>query len=212
MNKGRKLLDYVQMLDSSLYVGGFRHSSGFEAEISKGNIHNRDELDSFLRCQLVNVLLQTEIKALKEVYNATESNDLRRIAMIDKSVQDRNHNPIDKRTAQKNGKRLLKLARALYPWMDFDELEETLEEHEAVGCLITVHAWINQKLGTDCDQAIQGYIFSAVSSCIHSASVVMNISSEDEKRWIQTSLDLLAPEWHSVTMHSKDVHEFSSTA
>lgn len=212
MDKGRKLLDYVQMLDSSLYVGGFRHSSGFEAEISKGNTHNRDELDLFLRCQLENVLLHTEIRALKEVYHATESNDLQRIALIDKSVQDRNPNPIDKHTAQKNGKRLLKLARALYPWMDFDELEEALQKHEAVGCLITVHAWINQKLGTDCDQAIQGYIFSAVSSCIHSASVVMNISSEDEKRWIQTSLDLLAPEWHSVTMHSKDVHEFSSTA
>lgn len=212
MDKGRKLLDYVQMLDSSLYIGGFRHSSGFEAEMSKGNIHTRDELDLFLRYQLENVLLQTDIRALKDVYTATESNDLERIAWIDNSVHNHNHNLIDKLTAQKNGKRLLKLARALYPWMDFDELEETLYEHDAVGCLTTVHAWINQKLGADCDLAIQGYIFSAVYSCIHSASVVMNISSEDEKLWIQTSLNFLAPEWHSVTMHSKDVHEYSSTA
>lgn len=212
MDKGRKLLDYVQMLDSSLYVGGFSHSSGFEAEMAKGTIHNRDELDIYLRRQLQHVLLQTDVWAIKEVYAATAGNDLQRIAIIDKTVQDRKNNPTDVYTAQKNGKRLLKLARALYPWMDFDELEDILHEHEAVGCLTTVHAWINQRLSIDCDQAIQGYIFSAVSSCIHSASVIMNISSEDGKLLLQTSLTSLEPEWNPNTNHSPDGLQYSSTA
>jgi urease accessory protein len=212
MNKGRKLLDYVQMLDSSLSIGGFTHSLALETQVAEGTIHNRGELESFMKDHLHTNLLRTDGWAIKEIYAATEGFDSRKIALIDKVIHRRKSDMNDEYTAQKNGKRLLKLARALYPWMDFDELEHTFHEYQAYGCLTTVHAWINHQLEVDCDQAVQDYMFYAVSSCIQSASGVMHISSEEEDLLIQTLLISLKQEWNTVKIHSPEVLQYSTTA
>jgi urease accessory protein len=212
MNKGRKLLDYVQMLDSSLTVGEFTHSLAFEEQIAKGMIHNCGEFESFMKDHLQTMILRTDGWAIKEIYVAAEGNDLQKVAFIDKVIQNRKSNMNDEYTPQKDGKRLLKLARALYPWMDFDDFESALYEYRAFGCLTTVHAWINHQLEVDCDQAVQGYMFYVVSSCIQRASGVMHISSEEEDLLIQTLLISLKQEWNTLKNHSPEVLQYSTTA
>ncbi|AOZ92210.1 urease accessory protein UreF [Paenibacillus crassostreae] len=212
MDKGRKLLDYVQMLDSSLSVGGYTHTLTMEAQVAQGSIQNYRDLELFMRDHLQSMLLRTDGWAIKEIYAASEGNDSQKIALIDRVIQNRKNSYENTSEAHKNGRRLLKLARALYPWFDFDELEQTLHDYNTFGCLTTVHAWINQRLEIDCDQAVQCYLFSAVSSCIQSASVVIQISNDEESYLLQSLLDSFRQEWLSVKINSSEVLQYSSMA
>ncbi|MGF7046517.1 urease accessory protein [Paenibacillus sp. DS2015] len=211
MDKGRKLLDYVQRLDSSLSVGGFKHTFELESQMTEGNIQNCDDLELFMRSQLPKQLLRRDGWAIKEIYAATEGRDSQRIALIDRAVQGSGNNEKDTNIAQKSGKRLFKLARALYPWMDFDELEQSLNDHDAVGCLTTVHAWINSRLEINCDQAVQGYMCSAVSTYVSRASILIQLPRKEADHLTQTFIEELGQEWHTIKMNSPEVLQQSPT-
>lgn len=210
MDRGRKLLDYVQRLDSTLSVGGFNHTFELESQMTEGNIHNCDDLESFMRDQLPKQLLRRDGWAIKEIYAATDERDSQRIALIDKAVQGTRTNDQETNIAQRSGKRLFKLARALYPWMDFDELEHSLNDHDAVGCLTTVHAWINNRLDINCDQAVQGYMYSAVSSYVHNASILIQLPKKEADLLTQTFSVELEQEWHAIKKNSSEVLQYSS--
>ncbi|HEY2493597.1 MAG TPA: urease accessory UreF family protein [Paenibacillus sp.] len=211
MDKGRKLLDYVQRLDSSLSVGGFKHTLELESQMTEGNIQNCDDLESFMRGQLPKQLLRRDGWAIKEIYAAADGKDSQRIALIDRAVQGTRSTDQEVNNAQRSGKRLFKLARALYPWMDFDELEHSLYDHDAVGCLTTIHAWINNRLQINCDQAVQGYMYSAVSSYVSRASILIQLPRTEADLLTQTFIEELEQEWHSIKKNSPEVLQYSPT-
>lgn len=170
VNRGNKLLDYVKLLDSSIQVGGFTHFFGMDTHIQDGNIRNAADLESFMRCQMHPSITRLEGMAIKGIYSAADQNDTWRLALIDKLVHVQRTPANQREQASSMGKRLIKLAHALHPWIDFSPLEDTLAKYESVGCLSTVHAWVNHHLGIPVEDAVQGYLHSAMSACITEAA------------------------------------------
>ncbi|MFD1136082.1 urease accessory protein UreF [Paenibacillus urinalis] len=179
MNRGNKLLDYVKLLDSSLQVGGFSHSFGLKSYIEEGTIQTTTDLETFMRCELHPSLVQLEGMAIKAIYTAVEQKDEWRIALIDKMLHVK-RTPVYKRESSRAmGKRLIKLSKALHPWMDFEHFEALIHRYDAVGSLPVVHAWINTQLEVTADDAASGYLHAAKDVCLIHARRLLNIETCD---------------------------------
>ncbi|OAX50443.1 Urease accessory protein UreF [Paenibacillus sp. AD87] len=204
VNRGNKLLDYVKLLDSSIQVGGFTHSFGMDAHIAEGTIRSVEDLESFMRCQLHPSIVRLEGMAIKGIYTAADHKDAWRTALIDKLVHVQ-RTPVNLREhASIMGKRLIKLARALHPWIDFSHLEQTLAKYESVGCLPTVHAWINHHLEIPVEEAVLGYLHSAMSACITEASKVIPLHTDTIQDLLVRLAADLEHEWHTVSASAAD--------
>ncbi|WP_181151018.1 urease accessory protein UreF [Paenibacillus sp. PCH8] len=204
MNRGNKLLDYVKLLDSSIQVGGFTHSFGMDIHIKEGTIRNVEDLESFMRCQLHPSIVRLEGMAIKGIYTAADHNDTWRIALIDKLVHVQ-RTPVDLREqAATMGKRLIRLARALHPWIDFSQLEQILAKYDSVGYLSTVHAWINHHLDIPVEEAVLGYLHSAMNACIIEASKVLPLNTDTTQHLSVRLATDLENEWTTVSASAAD--------
>lgn len=180
-DKSTKLLDYVQTLDNDLSVGGFSSYLDLRSRISNGRIQSQTELEGFLLYPLMHRLIRQDANAIQAVYEAAELLDIPSIARIDNMLLGGTVTSEDYETARKRGKRLVKLAQALYPWLNLAVLEEIAQENLGPACLATVHAYINYQLGTSCERAVYGYIQSAVCTCVYGAAIPLNIPRLEAK-------------------------------
>ena len=115
------------------------------------------------------------------IYTAADHKDTWRIALIDKLVHVQ-RTPGDLREqAAAMGKRLIRLAHALHPWIEFSQLEQIFAKYDSVGCLSTVHAWINHHLDIPVEEAVLGYLHSAMNACITEASKVIPLNNDTTK-------------------------------
>ncbi|OZB96058.1 urease accessory protein UreF [Paenibacillus sp. XY044] len=180
-DKSTKLLDYVQMLDNDLSVGGFSHVFDLQTRIAEGRIQSQEELEGFILHPLMKHLVRQDGTAIQAIYEAADQQDIRQIARIDRHILGRIVTNEDDEAACQRGRRLLKLAQALYPWLNLKALDEIAHEDRSPVCLATAHAYVNYQLGSSCDHAVYGYMQSAVCTCIQLASRSLNIPRLDAK-------------------------------
>ncbi|MDT0121459.1 urease accessory UreF family protein [Paenibacillus sp. RRE4] len=204
MNRGNKLLDYAKLLDPSVQVGGFTHFFGMDTHIKEGTIRTAEELESFMRCQLHPSLVRLEGMAIKGIYSATDHKDTWRIALIDKLVHVQRTPPELREQATIIGKRLIKLSRALHPWIDLSPLEQIFVKYNSVGCLPTVHAWINHHLDIPVEEAVLGYLHSAMNACVSEACKVIPLNENATRELLARLTADLENEWATVSASSPD--------
>ena len=205
MNRGNKLLDYVKLLDSSLQVGGFSHSFGLKSKIEKGVVRTSQDLEAFMRLELYPNLIRVEGLAIKGIYNAAAQQDYWRISLIDKMLHVQ-HFPANKRNSSKAmGKRLIKLSKALYPWMDFTPLEKATEQYDAVATLPVVHAWINHQLGTPLLRVVSGYLHAAKDVCFVHARQLLHLEPKELDHLLMTLGEHLDQEWNKIDLADTSV-------
>ncbi|AET59655.1 hypothetical protein HPL003_14520 [Paenibacillus terrae HPL-003] len=195
MHKGNRLLNYALLLDPSLPVGGFTRSYGLEELFRNGRLTCLQDLEHYARTDLHPQFTSLDGMAIKSLYIAIQQNDGWRIALIDKMLHAQRSSLQHVKESRLSGQRLLKLAKALYPWLEFDQLEATLIQYNAIGTLATVHSWINVSLGNDVEQTIHGYLAAAVSFCVEDASKLLNPPYEEKNPVIQRMTNELLAAW-----------------
>ncbi|WP_211749015.1 urease accessory UreF family protein [Paenibacillus sp. Marseille-Q4541] len=209
MNRGNKLLDYVKMLDSSLQVGGFSHSFGLKSQIEEGKIRTAQDIQTFMQLELHPSLVRIEGLAIKGIYSAVSQQDYWRIALIDKMIHVQ-RNPVNKRSSSRAmGKRLLKLSKALHPWMNFEPLEKALEQYDAVGSLPVVHAWINYQLEAPIHDAVSGYLHAAKDVCFIHVRRLLHLDPIELERLLSTLGEELDQEWNKIDLSDTSVFQRS---
>ncbi|WP_046213061.1 urease accessory protein UreF [Paenibacillus wulumuqiensis] len=176
MNSSQKLLAYVQLLDAKLPTASFTHAHHVEQRVQEGIISNVAQLEQHLVDHLQPHLFQWEAPAIHSVYMASSEQDAWTLALIDKMIIQQIIPAESRDEARKTGKRLLKLAHSLYPWMSFTVLERAVYEYQAILSLTTLHAWINYHLGTERDQAVNCYLYTLLSCCISRAARPLQLS------------------------------------
>lgn len=205
MDNGNRLLDYVEMLDSFLPVGGFTYTASLDSKLSEGTIHNRDELEQYMQQQLPLHLITTEGYAIKEIYTAAAKEDLDAIVRINRSLSGTDRSLDQEAYERRASKRLFKLAKALYPWLDLEDLEQSVLQHNGVVYLSTLHGWINHQLSISCDRAVYTYMQSVVSSCVRCAAKKLPFTSQEGKVMVQQLLKELEQEWEMAKEASQNV-------
>lgn len=205
MNRGNKLLDYVKLLDSSLQVGGFSHSFGLKSKIERGMVCTTQDLDTFMRHELYPNLIRIEGLAIKGTYSAAAKQDYRRIALIDKTLHVQ-HSPAEQRNSPRaTGKRLIKLSKALHPWMDFSPLETAAEQYGAVISLPVVHAWINYEIGVPLLNAVSSYLHAAKNVCFLHARQLLSLKPNELEQLYRTLGEHLDQEWNKIDLSDTSV-------
>lgn len=193
-----KMLKYAQLLDSALPIGGFSHSSGLETYTAEGVIRTSAELASFIRSQLTSSLARFDGLAMKGVYEAASTDNATEIAFYDKRLFAQRSPRELRESSHKMGKRLLKLARSIYPDMEFTLLDVAVREHRAMCCLPTVHAYIAHQLEISLDEAVTGHLYTAVTAYVNSALRLMPIGQTEAQQLIQVLIEDIERAWNDV--------------
>lgn len=206
MNSSQKLLAYVQLLDAKLPTAGFIHANEIESLLKCKRIQSPHELETYLIDTLQPHLFQWEGPAIHGVYLAASEQDPWKIALVDKMIFQQTI-PFEKRTAARTtGKRLLKLARTLYPWMNFEQLEIAIQEYDAIGCLTTIHAWINHQLGNDREQAVASYYFTLLSCCMSRAVRLLDMTIRDASLLTDRLANEMQQQWLIESHHRATIY------
>jgi urease accessory protein len=210
MHSGSRLLSYVQLLDSALPIGGFSHSFGLETYVQNEQIQTIQELEQFITSQIHSNLVRLDGLALKGIYQSIEQEDLCKVCLLDKMIHIQRTPRESREGMHKMGKRLLRLAKTLYPWMDFGPLELAFSKYGGYGSLPTIHAWISYHLEIPCDEAVKGYLYSSCVTLVNSALRLMSIGQTDGQVMIQKMISVIDVEWEQACKEQIDhLHSFS---
>lgn len=204
-----RLLYYVQMLDSALPIGGFSHSFGLETYVQNGKVSNLEELEEYVFSQIHNNWVRLEGLAIKGMYTAMANDDMWSLSLYDKIIHVQ-RTPLESRQGlHKMGKRLLRLAKSLYPFISFDELERSINEY-GVGTLPTIHAWVAYHLELPVDDAVRGYLYSSAVMVTNSALRLMSVGQTDGQMIIRRAIPVIEEEWKKVRdLPVEQMHSFS---
>lgn len=210
MKPESRLLSYVQMLDSALPIGGFSHSFGLETYVQNGTVATMKDLEKYVYDQIHINLVRVEGLAIKGIYSAISDKDDWKIGRLDKIIHVQRTPKESREGLHKMGKRLLKLAKILYPWMDFDSLEKCLKEYHAFGSLATIHAWAAYHLEIPCNEAVKGYLYTSVVTMVNSGLRLMAIGQTEGQLLIHRSLEVIEDEWEAVSgLNENHIHSFA---
>ncbi|ANF96034.1 urease accessory protein UreF [Paenibacillus bovis] len=203
MNSSQKLLAYVQLLDAKLPTASFTHAHHVEEYVKEGKINTSEQLEHYLLDHLQPHLFQWEAPAIYSVYMASSEQDAWTLALIDKMIIQQIVSAESRPEARQTGKRLLKLAHNLYPWMSFTTLKKAIDEYEAILSLTTLHAWINYHLGVDRDQAVSCYLYTLLSCCISRAAGPLQISIQEAGRLTDRLSVQMEQQWHQQSSQQR---------
>ncbi|MGG4218507.1 urease accessory UreF family protein [Paenibacillus jamilae] len=212
------MLNYALLLDPSLPIGGFTRFYGLEERFRNGHLNSLQDLEHYMRNDWYPQITILDGMAIKSLYVAIQQNDGWRIALIDKMLYTQHPSSQHVKESRLSGQRLLKLTKALYPWLEFDQLEDILTQYNAIGTLATVHTWINFLLGTDIKQTVHGYLATAVSFCAEDAFRLLNPPYEEKNPLIERMTSELLTTWKksndpkpsSLQRHLLHTHRTSS--
>ncbi|WP_322903048.1 urease accessory protein UreF [Paenibacillus campi] len=211
MNSNQKLLAYVQLLEAKLPTASFTHAHNLERHVRAGRITDVAALEHYISDHLQPHLFRWEAPAIYGVYYAAIHQDAQMLAQMDHAIIQQIIEPTNMEEARKTGKRLLKLAHTLYPWMDFELLEQAMKQYEAILSLTVLHAWINIQLGMEREQAIECYFYTLLSCCISRIAAPLSLtiqeahlltdqlSSQMEQQWLQQLRHIVHKQEHPFT-------------
>lgn len=208
MSKSSRLLDYAHLLHPTTPACGHSQAYILYGKVASGQITTLEEVHEHMQDHLLSNLVRTDGIAIKGIYTATAQQDGWKIALIDKMLYSQQSDHAKDANALSSSK-LIKLAKALYPWIQFEEFEACLHRYKAVGTLATVHAWINFQLGVSLNEAVTGYLDAAVSSCVFNAARRLNIAPDKTRAMARQMLEEVESEWNII--RDLDPAEFQRT-
>ncbi|WP_256758064.1 urease accessory protein UreF [Cohnella sp. WQ 127256] len=203
---------FVQLLDSALPIGGFSHSFGLEAYVQEGKINDVKQLEAYIVGQLHAGWVRLEGLAIKGVYAALDRDrdDLHSIVRLDQIIHVQRIAKESREGIQKMGKRLLKLAVAMYPELAVTAFERVLVQRGGYCTLPIVFAWICHHLKVDLETTVEGYLYTNITTTVNSALRLMSIGQTEGQVLIRRLQPIAHEQWLMVRDLAPDqLHSFT---
>lgn len=190
-----RLLSLIHSLDSALPIGGSSHAFGLETYIEMCIITNIPQLEAFLQNQLHSTLVRFDGYALKSMYLAIYDEDLWKLSLLDKIVHVQRSPRESRESARQLGHRMLHIYKIYYPNIPYDELESSIQEYRSYGTLLTIFAWTMYHLKIRCDDAVQGYLYTAVATWVNCGLQHMTLDLTEAPNIINRLMPEISHQW-----------------
>jgi urease accessory protein len=202
-------LQHLQLLDSALPVGAFSHSFGLETLVQSGHINSLDDLREYSKSMLFNAWAPCDAIAIKGIYQFAPQERWAELWQLDRMIHLSRVARESREGQAKMGKRLLQLGQSLHPDVQWKPLLEAVAAQHCTGCYPTVCGWLTYQLQVPQRNAVEGYLYSCVVSCVNNAVRLMALGQTQAQTLVAQMLPQITEAWHQV--EERDPFDFATS-
>lgn len=169
MNNTIPWLAMQQLLDSALPIGGFSHSFGLETMVQEGRLLTPQQLYAYAEAMLMQSWATADAMIIRAVYRDAPVQQWERLWAVERLVHTQRMASETRSGVEKMGRRLLQLAGAIHPQLNWTPLSGAMRQGDCMATHPLVYGYACWQLGVTEEQAIQGYLYSCVVTCVNSA-------------------------------------------
>lgn len=192
MNDDMKWLAMQQLLDSALPIGGFSHSFGLETMVQDGRMNRSAQLYDYASAMLLQSWASSDAMVIKAVYRDAPKGNWEKVWAIERIVHLQRIASETRSGVEKMGRRLLQLAAAIHPQLDWSPLLEAMKAGNCFASHPLSHGYACWVLGISEEKAIQGYLYTCIVTCVNSALRLMSMGQTEGQSLIARLIPLTA--------------------
>lgn len=198
MHSGQKLLSYMTLLESSSPspIGCIKE------DLTGKQLRCAESFEEVMRSYIHPRLTHIEGRAIEDTYAALQRGDYETVFRIDRNLRTRTSpNEIDTEM-RRTGRKLLKLSKSLYPWMNFTPISEALQAEKAFGCPAIFYAWINFQLEIECNEAVPAYLYHYTTAYVEYCSRLLHLDDVTRRKVLIRMIDDVSERWLHIRQSS----------
>lgn len=192
LNNDMKWLAMQQLLDSALPIGGFSHSFGLETMVQDGRMNRSAQLYDYASAMLMQSWASSDAMVIKAVYRDAPKGNWEKVWAIERIVHLQRVASETRSGVEKMGRRLLQLAAAIHPQLDWSPLLEAMKAGNCFASHPLSHGYACWVLGISEEKAIQGYLYTCIVTCVNSALRLMSMGQTEGQSLIARLIPLTA--------------------
>ncbi|XEC93108.1 urease accessory protein UreF [Paenibacillus tarimensis] len=187
-----------QLLDSALPIGGFSHSFGLETLVQEGQVITSAHLERYAAAMLKQCWAPGDAMVVKAVYRDVPEEEWERLWEVEMLLHSQRIAMETRSGVEKMGKRLLQLGAAMYPNLDLARLQEAVRTGASSATHPLVHGLLCYRIGTTLEQAVQGYLYTCIVTCINSALRLISMGQTEGQAMIARLIPQAEEAWRLV--------------
>lgn len=180
-----KVLNILQLCDSSFPVGSFNHSFGMETYLRNDIIHNKESLGRWLEVYLRYQFAYSDGLAMRMTYEAIDSGRLDELWKIDRRITVQGSSKESRDGSKMIGQRMIKTYLELHDVPLLREYEKKVKDKSAFGHPAIVTGILMRELKIKVEEALVYYMYSSISTQIQNGVRAIPLGQKDGMQLMQ---------------------------